>query len=319
MIVNPDLAPVSAKDGVETLHLSMAGALTQFGAYVETLSRDAWSSNRHWHEGEDEFLFVLEGTATLRDDNGLTDLTQGDAITWRHGEPNGHQITNRFDEPLRYLIVGARVRGDVCHYPDTGHRLITGATRWQMFDAQGTLLRAGDNPPELCNLPPAWGFAYDGLPMPQIHRAAHRDWVLEDSYSHPILGGGLGPYLHAVLGDAGGLSQFGAHLERLPAGSGSSFRHWHETEDEMLLVLSGSPTLIEDRETQLEAGAVLCWPAGSPIGHRLVNRSKTEALYLTLGTRHFNDVIHYPDHDLVTRKSGPLRQYLHADLTEWER
>ncbi len=313
MIVDPARAPISQEDGLETLHLSVAGGLTQFGAYVETLARDAWSSNRHWHDAEDEFLFVLEGTATLHDDNGLTDLVQGDAVTWRSGEPNGHHITNRFDAPLRYLIVGTRVAGDICHYPDSGNRLLTGATRWQLFDAHGTLLRAGDNPPELRNLPKPWGFAYDGTQLPQIHRMATRRWVTEDTYAHPILGGGLGPYLHCVLGDVGGLSQFGVHLERLPIGSGSSFRHWHETEDEMVLILAGTPTLIEDHETQLTAGSVLCWPKSTPIGHRLENRGTTEALYLTLGTRLTRDVIHYPDHDLVTRKIGPLRHYFHAD------
>lgn len=313
MIVNPAAAPISSQSGVETLHLSVAGGLTQFGAYTETLTKDAWSSNRHWHEAEDEFLYVLEGTATLRDNNGLTDLQVGDAVTWRRGEPNGHHITNRFDAPLRYLIVGARAAHDVCQYADSGNRLITGATRWQMFDANGTLLRAGDNPSELCNLPPAWGFDYDGSPMPNIHRAAGRQWVLEDAYVHPILGGGLGPYLHCVLGDAGGLSQFGAHLERLPAGSGSSHRHWHEHEDEMVLILAGTPSLIENSETQLAAGDVLCWPKGKPVGHHLQNRSSTEALYLTLGTRLLSDVIHYPDHDLITRKNGTSRQYSFAN------
>ncbi|WP_395004013.1 cupin domain-containing protein [Cypionkella sp.] len=317
MIVFADRAPISRADGVETQHLSVAGGLRQFGAYVETLAKGAWSSNRHWHEAEDEFLFVLDGTATLHDDNGLTDLTPGDAITWRQGEPNAHHITNRFDAPLRYLIVGARAGFDTCHYPDSGNRLQTGPSRWQLFDGSGTLLRAGDNPPELCNLPPAWGFAYDGSRLPQIHRAKGRAWVLEDAYRHPILGGGLGPYLHCVLGDAGGLSQFGAHLERLPAGSGSSFRHWHEAEDEMLLLLAGTPTLIENQETVLAPGAVLCWPAGSPIGHRLENRGQTEALYLTLGTRLERDVIHYPDHDLITQKDGALRHYLHADGRPW--
>jgi uncharacterized cupin superfamily protein len=319
MIVNPALAPISRRDGVETLQLSTAGRLTQFGAYVETLAQGVWSSSRHWHSAEDELLFVLEGTATLHDNHGMIDLFAGDAVCWRHGEPNGHHVTNRQAEPLRYLIVGSRAADDICTYPDSGHRQINADRTWWVEDAAGKVLRGGELPQELRDLPPAWGFAYDGIPMPQIHRAAQRDWVLEDSYSHPILGGGLGPYLHAVLGDAGGLSQFGAHLERLPAGSGSSFRHWHEAEDEMLLVLSGRPTLIEDHETQLEAGAVLCWPAGARIGHRLVNRSDQEAIYLTLGTRLFNDVIHYPDHDLITRKSGSLRQYLHSDLTEWER
>lgn len=316
MIVDVAQAPLSSREGCETLHLSTAGGLTQYGAYVETLSHGVWSSSRHWHSAEDEFLFVLDGVATLHDDHGMTDLVQGDAVCWRHGEPNGHHVTNRQDQPLRYLIIGSRAAGDICTYPDTGHRQINTDQTWRVEDAAGQVLRGGDLPPELCDLPPAWGFDYDGKPMPQIQRAVGRKWVLEDAYVHPVLGGGLGPYLHCVLGDAGGLSQFGVHLERLPPGSGSSFRHWHETEDEMVLILSGTPTLIENHETQLQPGSVLCWPAGQPVGHRLENRDDAEALYLTIGTRQMQDFIHYPDHDLITRKSGALRQYLHADLTE---
>ncbi len=139
--------------------------------------------------------------------------------------------------------------------------------------------------------------------------------TLEDAYAHPVLGGGLGPYSHAVIGDAGGLTQFGVHVEVLPPGSRSSFRHWHTTEDEMIYVLSGELILIEDEETSLRAGEAACWPAGHPVGHQLENRSAADAAYLTIGTRNRQDVIHYPDHDLVTIKDGSTRQYLHADGT----
>lgn len=137
--------------------------------------------------------------------------------------------------------------------------------------------------------------------------------TLEDAYAHPILGGGLGPYSHAVLGEAGGLAQFGVHIEVLPPGSRSSFRHWHEAEDEMIYMLAGEVVLIEDNETTLRVGDAACWPAGQPVGHCLENRSGHEARYLTIGTRAARDVIHYPDHDLITHKEGPARRYTHAD------
>lgn len=135
----------------------------------------------------------------------------------------------------------------------------------------------------------------------------------DDTYCHPILGASTGPYCHTILGDPGGLTQFGVHIEVLPPGSGSSFRHWHETEDEMIFVLSGELTLIEDTETTLRAGDVACWPAGAKVGHCLANRSAADATYLTVGTRNQTDIIHYPDHDLITRKDGTSRRYFHAD------
>ncbi|GLS87565.1 hypothetical protein GCM10010873_25390 [Cypionkella aquatica] len=309
MIVDPNLAPVDRRDGVETLQLSTAGGLTQFGAYIEVLAPGAWSSDRHWHSAEDEFLFVLEGLGTLHDDAGMQDLHAHDAICWRHGAPNGHRIGNRSDAPLRYLIVGSRALEDVCTYPDSGRRQVNTATEWRVEDADGTRLRGGDLPPALLGLPAAWGQNYDGTHRPSLLPAATRLWALESNYHHPILGGGLGDCHHAVLGDAGGLTQFGAHLERLPVGGFSSFRHWHQAEDELVLILSGHPTLIEDTATQLSPGDMVCWPAGVPIGHHLHNRSLDEAVYLTLGTRLPRDTIHYPDHDLIAHKDRAARHY----------
>lgn len=131
----------------------------------------------------------------------------------------------------------------------------------------------------------------------------------ENSYEHPILGGGLGPYSYAVLGDLGGLTQFGVHIEVLPPGSRSSFRHWHKTEDEFVMILSGEVVLVEDVETQLVAGDVACWPKATGPAHCLENRSDAEARYLVVGTRKQEDEIHYPDHDLIAFKDGTARSY----------
>lgn len=313
MIVDPAKAPVSAAKGLITAHLSVAGGITQFGAYLDTLDPGAWSSFRHWHSAEDEFLYLLSGRATLRDDDGMTDLMPGDALCFRRGDPNAHHLTSRSTEAARWLIVGTRAAGDVCTYPDDHRRQVNEATRWRVEAFDGQILRQGDLPQELLNLPAPWGKPFDGVAMPRVLRAAGREWVTEDAYVHPILGGGLGPYRHCVLGDVGGLTQFGVHLEELPPGSRSSFRHWHETEDEAIYVLSGHPVLVEETETRLNPGDMVCWPKGTPIGHQLENRGPGAALYLTMGTRLHHDRIHYPDHDLITEKDGPARRYAHAD------
>ena len=320
MKVDPTHIPrVTRDDGVVTAHLSDAGGLTQFGACHETLPPGATSSRRHWHTSEDEFLYVLDGTATVVDDAGRHDLAPGDAALWRHGDPNAHHVTNRSTLPCTYLIVGSRVLEDVCHYPDHAQQQVNTATTWSVRDENGTELRGGDLPPGLQNLPPVWGTPYDpATPAPRILRnPAH--WIAEPDPTHPILGSGCGPYSSLLLSDLGKLSQFGAFIEALPPGSASSHRHWHEREDEMVHILSGTVTLVEDSETPLTAGDTACWAAGTPMGHRLENRSAAPARYLVIGTRHQRDVIHYSDHDLITHKDGSSRRYLHRDGTPWQR
>jgi uncharacterized cupin superfamily protein len=315
MKVDRATVPLEASGGgLETLLLSEAGGLTQFGAYVATLPPGARASQRHWHSLEDEFLLMLDGTATVVDDQGAHELGPGDAAAWRKGEPNAHHVVNRGETALRYLIVGSRVAEDICSYPDSGSRQINGATDWKVVDAGGKVLRGGALPPELLNLSADWGKPYDpATPAQRLLPAATRQWVTEADPAHALLGGGLGPYAHAVLGDPGGLTQFGVHLEELPPGSKSSFRHWHEQEDEMVYVLAGELVLVEEDETMLKAGEAACWPAGMAVGHCMENRSAKAARYLVIGTRKTADIIHYPDHDLITRKDGKARQYLHAD------
>lgn len=102
----------------ERLRYSDAGGLTQFGAHVETLQPGSRSSERHWHEAEDEFLYVLSGEATVIEDDVTHLLHPGDAACWPAGVANAHQVVNRSDEPCTYLIFGTRMAREVIHYPD---------------------------------------------------------------------------------------------------------------------------------------------------------------------------------------------------------
>ena len=313
MIVDPQTVPQDHGDnGGVTIYLSQGGGLTQFGAYLDTLAPGTWSSQRHWHSAEDEFLYLLSGTVTLEDDTGLTDIFPGDAVAWRHGEPNAHHLTNRGDVPATFLIVGSRCRGDICTYPDDAERQINGDTDWQIVSDEGEVIDGGDLPEELLNLSAPWGTPYDGTPRPKVLREAPGDWA-EENPVHPVTGPGPGPYRARLLSDPGGLTQFGAFLEELPPGSSSGHRHWHEAEDEMVYVLDGTAVLVEDCETPLKAGDCACWPAGHPVGHRIDNRSDRPVRYLVIGTRFDRDVIHYTDHDLITTKDGPRRTYRRRD------
>jgi len=104
--------------GREKRALGDAVGLTQFGVNLVTLRPGAWSSQRHWHEKEDEFVYVLEGEITLVTDEGETVLKPGMAAGFPAGKPNGHHLINRTDKPARYLEVGTRSPAEVAHYSD---------------------------------------------------------------------------------------------------------------------------------------------------------------------------------------------------------
>ena len=146
--------------------------------------------------------------------------------------------------------------------------------------------------------------------MPKIDTT---HWTDHPGGPHPITGQDDGPYAEIALGDAVGLTQFGVHLERIPPGSRSSHRHWHETEDEFLFLLSGQLVLIEDDEILLRAGDAAGWKAGQPTAHCLENRSGADAVMLVVGTRAETGVVHYPDHDIVLRHDKSGRTYTRTD------
>jgi len=114
------------------------------------------------------------------------------------------------------------------------------------------------------------------------------------------------------LGNAGGLTDFGVNLMRLPPGSWSSQRHWHSHEDEFVYVLEGELALIEDDgETLLRAGDCAAFPKASGNGHHMINRSDAMAVYLEVGSRSRDDLITCSDIDLMSAAADG--RFVHKD------
>lgn len=110
--------PFSDLGEAEDIALSDAGGLTQFGAFVEILHPGGQTSLRHWHEAEDEFLYVLDGTVTLVEDDGPQVIGPGTCVCWPAGVANAHCLRNDGETPVSLFIVGTRLPEDSCHYPD---------------------------------------------------------------------------------------------------------------------------------------------------------------------------------------------------------
>lgn len=146
MIIKKGQPPADRQtdERTERLQYSDAGGLTQFGAYVETLQPGALSSDRHWHEEEDEFLYMLSGEATVIEEDGAHLLHPGDAACWAAGTANAHQVVNRSGAPCTYLIFGTRMAHDVVHYPEAGKTLYDEDGTWRLQRTDdGSLIKGG--------------------------------------------------------------------------------------------------------------------------------------------------------------------------------
>lgn len=127
---------------------------------------------------------------------------------------------------------------------------------------------------------------------------------------------GTGNLAYRHLTEAGGLTQFGAALETLHPGGQSSQQHWEEHEDEFLYMLEGALTVVEDdTETVIHPGDSCCWKAGVPVAHTLRNHTDAPAVYLIVGTRHPDNICHYPGLDMLATPKG----YTHLDGTPYPR
>lgn len=109
------------------IRLGDAAGLTQFGVNLCRLPPGTWSSQRHWHAREDEFVYVLEGEVTLVTGAGEEVLRAGDCAGFRAGDPDGHCFQNRSGRDAVILEVGTRAPGgDDVDYPGIDLRVVAG-------------------------------------------------------------------------------------------------------------------------------------------------------------------------------------------------
>ena len=115
----PYAAPCAAR--VRNRLGDVAG-LTDFGVNLLRLPPGTWSSQRHWHTAEDEFVYVLEGEVVLVTDAGEETLRPGDCAGFKAGIEDGHHLQNRSDADVVLLEVGSRKAEDAGDYPDIDMR-----------------------------------------------------------------------------------------------------------------------------------------------------------------------------------------------------
>jgi uncharacterized cupin superfamily protein len=105
-------------EGREKSVLGDVVGLTQFGVNLTRLKPGAASALRHWHEQEDEFVYILEGELVLVEDGGEVTMKPGDAAGFKANVANGHMLVNRTTRDALYLEIGTRALHERAHYPD---------------------------------------------------------------------------------------------------------------------------------------------------------------------------------------------------------
>ncbi|MBD2456761.1 cupin domain-containing protein [Nostoc sp. FACHB-87] len=129
MIINPDNVPSRTTSiypekfqhivaGRVKKALGNAAGLKNYGVNLVTLAPGSRSALRHWHTRQDEFIYIIEGEATLVTNEGEQILTPGMMAGFPAGEENGHHLVNRSETIVIYLEVGDRTPDDEGYYPD---------------------------------------------------------------------------------------------------------------------------------------------------------------------------------------------------------
>lgn len=115
--------------------LGDAAGLSDFGVNLLRLPPGAWSSQRHWHSAEDEFVYVLEGELTLVTDAGEEILRSGDCAGFKAGVKDGHHLQNRSPREAVILEIGSRkATEDEGEYPDIDLRFLKGDAGYARMD-----------------------------------------------------------------------------------------------------------------------------------------------------------------------------------------
>ena len=127
--------------------LGDAAGLTQFGVNLTRLPPGCWSSQRHWHSVEEEFVFVLEGELVLVTNSGEEILRSGDCAGFKAGDGDGHHLQNRSRQPALFLEVGSRRPDeDEAFYPDIDLHALKGRSGYAHKDGNPYPGRKPRNP-----------------------------------------------------------------------------------------------------------------------------------------------------------------------------
>lgn len=150
MIIDLNAIPISTGSGYpECFQATVAGrhrqrlgnaaGLKNFGVNLTTLTPGSQSALRHWHQVQDEFIYIIAGELVLVTETGEQPMTAGMMAAFPAGETNGHHLINRSNSPVTYLEIGDRTPGDTVEYPDDDLKALGTTTGgWQFVHRDGT-------------------------------------------------------------------------------------------------------------------------------------------------------------------------------------
>jgi uncharacterized cupin superfamily protein len=133
--------PIYAKEiaGREKRALGDQFGLDQFGVNLTTLAPGTWSSHRHWHAKEDEFIYILDGEVSLIDDDGEHLLKTGMCTGFKAGVANAHHLINKSGKPALILEVGSRMPGERSSYAEADMLAVKGEDgKWRLTRKDGS-------------------------------------------------------------------------------------------------------------------------------------------------------------------------------------
>jgi uncharacterized cupin superfamily protein len=278
-------------------HLSLAGIGETYrvGIAIEELPPAKQSAPVHYHIFEEEHIYLLEGTLTVRIGGETFEMKAGDYVCFPAGQKAGHCLLNPTETTCRYVIVGENNPNEVVVYPDT-HKVLTRSlgrraifdlrARRNYWDGEDTGLPAGELPNDgIVSAPQA--------PVKPYPPVSERNVAWEETSEGTRFGGRAKHLTYAAVGKS---YHVGMMIESPAPGMRLAPKHYHMLEEEHALILEGQVTLLlGDERYAMRPGDYVGFPAGRKVAHSFMNSGTGPCSYLMLGERNPNDVCVYPD------------------------
>ena len=240
----------------------------------------------------------------------------------------------------RFAAMGIHeLRRRVSHVEDRGGNRFKASLTWEFIDAKGEVKKMASNTAFGRDLGPDFKIEMLYIPKPEFSampqwNAAMENTIAPSRPKTPLSGkleldlipedhsADYPPPHHAVtqgrsikhLHDAAGLNQLDAKMVTLQPGAKSALMHWHEHQDEMVIVTTGVCTLIHNAgEIDLETGECAAFPAGVDDAHTFVNRTNSPVSFVVIGPAADSQTVHYPDDDLLLETERRAKAYSRVD------
>jgi len=301
------LKPISSNDvgweehaagprfGVRRRDLTRAvgGGACRIRVAIEELDPGRQNAPAQYHMLEEQHVYVLDGTLTVRLGGEAYTMRPGDYACFPAGQRLGHCLLNNGDGACRYVRMAERNPNEVIVHSDSGKALVRALGAILDLTARRGYWDGEDTGAPKDGAPP-FDRAGDGAPAPgKPHPpVSSREVALEEMREGTRFGGGT---RHLTYAAVGAHYHVGVLIEAPAPGLRLAPLHYHMEEEEHALILEGQVVLLRGEERpEMKPGDYACFPAGRKIGHSFMNGGTGPCSYLMIGERRESDVCVYP-------------------------